>query len=53
MRNYIYRRFVISGDKITKSAGMNELTLVLRFTTLIATKTDLREYSKLELPSVS
>ena len=32
---------------------MNELTLVLRFTTLVATKTDLREYNKLELPSVS
>ena len=34
---------------------MNELTLVLHFTTLIATKTDLREYmyNKLELPSMS
>ena len=31
---------------------MNELTIVLRFTTLIATKTDLPEYNKLELPSV-
>ena len=29
---------------------MNELTLALRFTTLIAIKT---EYNKLELPSVS
>ena len=32
---------------------MNESSFVLRFTTLTATKTDLSEYNKLELPSVS
>ena len=32
---------------------MNDLTLVLRFTTLIETKTVLPEYNKLELQSVS
>ena len=33
-------------------AEMNELTLVLRFTTLVATKTDVPEHNKLELPNL-
>ena len=53
MCNYIYKRFIISVHKIAKSADMNELTFDLRFTTLIATKTDLPKYNKLELPNVS
>ena len=31
---------------------MNELTFVLRYTTLTATKMDLPEYKRLELPGV-
>ena len=41
MHNYIYRRFIIAGEKIHE-VFLRELTSVLRFTTLIATKTDLR-----------
>ena len=42
---YLFLKFRLLAD-------MNELTFVLRYTTLTATKTD-SEYKKLELPSVS